>query len=1841
MQGLRSGKLKVEQEKQTVVENNCGDESGNGGVVEKKKKKVNEGVPIVGRVLRSRVVGSGGGEGGVEFGKKRRLVNNGDGKKGEEEKEGGNVGVSGRVLRSGSIAVMEDVGDVKKKKRQRLIKKGENVVDDCFEKGKEEGVDKLLSSGLVLRSRTVANGDCDKSENGGGKIESDGDKAESDGVNAENDGGGDKVDSDMGVKAEAESNGDKLESKNVEVYELGQELVGNGGGVNENKVKETEVGDKTPVAIRVLRSRTVVNGGSKAESDGAEAESSVDKGKNDGVKAESDVLKAESGVDKGKNDGVKVECNGDKAEAGTNSDMGECEHMEVAELEKKSRLVGDGGVDKTKMKGTEVGDKTPLADRVLRSRIVVNGGSMAESDGARVTEHRQKDMSQKKLSDVKNGGSIQLITGFTQNFKGKHGRPPKVNKEESGRSDDGLRQLKGKRGRPQVSEKEENSLLNGRSKKKLRSGQDKSDVLKGNLDKKCNVYFRSKSGSKSQQRLKSSTLINNSHLERKRIGKQFDLKASPQAKKVKRGRYSESEGSEHKDGHNVQKQKQCGKKKQESKSKDGRRELKQAVSEKIVKMILAAGWKIDRRPRSGRDYMDAVYVCPAGKTHWSVTKAYDALKLGCENGDPMACSSGFNFTPIPPEERSMLQRVGGDRKKKKTGGGQGKNKAKQRAKDGDASDGGVEEKKKKKLVKSLKGKHLLLENNGSTSKACQGKRSLVHRHKWQKTQNRKRCALLVRNSENADSEKGGYIPYYGKRTVLSWMIDLGTLSLNSKLKYMNKRKRQVLLEGKIARDGVHCSCCDETISLSEFVIHTGSDYSEPLRHILTDSGSSLLQCLLKSWNKQEESERRGFHFVEVTEEDPNDDTCGICGDGGDLICCDGCPSTFHKSCLEIKFPSGNWHCVYCSCKFCGMFDTDMPQRDDFEDVYASALLTCHLCEEKYHQCCFRAKDAVNGDSSSSFFCAKNCQELFEKLERLLGVRHEVEEGFTLTLLRRYDLGDTPQKVDCSSKLIECNAKLAVAFLIMDECFLPMVDHRSGVNLIHNILYNRGSNFNRLNYGGFFTAILERGDEIVSAATLRIHGNYLAEMPFIGTRYLYRRQGMCRRLLSAIESALFSLNVERLVIPAISELTETWTSVFGFKSLEESSKQKMKNMNILVFPGVDILQKPLLNQLTETNESPVKDLSFTDLEHHKIMKDVVYNTDEGPLARSDSEATVSCVHEGNVELAAVESDTQHLCSVFHDDLESKSSTIPFPIDSVCDVLKLTKEMNGYQNSTSVADMRTLYLVSKHKQPELLCDTAEGFLAGAATEATASLIHKTNEELVAVESDVELLSGVSRDNLEGENNTMTIPTGSISDAQEQTDDTQLLCGENHTYDQKEKRNEHRNSGPVPDFHEVEFGTKYNRHSMSKVEWKSDLHSECTDSAREVCGLGQGTKNIDHKVTIDDDNVKPLGLHDEGFLHPCTENNATELQMVSSVHAANHSSETIVCTDSEITTQVTHDARDHANHDSQHFLVERSISYPDVKTLETFVENNHSCIQHTSVVTAGVHPESERSDSRILTKTSQVDGDEFCQATRLTHEKVDDSKGHSTTLLFGCSITCISGNGQDTHKVASTTADDNSHSLCGANIESDETLKAPDAPGVNLDSNGNSKSPDVSITADDNSHSLCGVNIESDETSKATDAPVVGLTSCGANIDSNGNSKSPDVSTTADDNSHSLCGVNTESYETSNAPCVELTSCGHNINSNGIAKSPDVPAVNLSSCGTNIYSNGNAKSPVVPGVEFSSEGDHTNTKSLQQSDFDSGVDNDSLRQLNSSNTCAAGKGNSFGASEVTILSNQGQAS
>ena len=55
--------------------------------------------------------------------------------------------------------------------------------------------------------------------------------------------------------------------------------------------------------------------------------------------------------------------------------------------------------------------------------------------------------------------------------------------------------------------------------------------------------------------------------------------------------------------------------------------------------------------------------------------------------------------------------------------------------------------------------------------------------------------------------------------------------------------------------------------------------------------------------------------VEMTlADDDNEDQCEMCGNGGELLCCDGCPAAFHLYCLEPKMktiPKDDWYCPQC------------------------------------------------------------------------------------------------------------------------------------------------------------------------------------------------------------------------------------------------------------------------------------------------------------------------------------------------------------------------------------------------------------------------------------------------------------------------------------------------------------------------------------------------------------------------------------------------------------------------------------------------------------------------------------------------------------------------------------------------------------------------------------------------------------------------------------------------------------------------------------------------------------------------------------------------------------------
>ena len=72
--------------------------------------------------------------------------------------------------------------------------------------------------------------------------------------------------------------------------------------------------------------------------------------------------------------------------------------------------------------------------------------------------------------------------------------------------------------------------------------------------------------------------------------------------------------------------------------------------------------------------------------------------------------------------------------------------------------------------------------------------------------------------------------------------------------------------------------------------------------------------------------------IQVAVEDENDDECGMCGVGGDLVCCEGCPKAFHPKCVELdpkNLPEGDWYCRECVAKT-GKVEPAEPQEEETE-----------------------------------------------------------------------------------------------------------------------------------------------------------------------------------------------------------------------------------------------------------------------------------------------------------------------------------------------------------------------------------------------------------------------------------------------------------------------------------------------------------------------------------------------------------------------------------------------------------------------------------------------------------------------------------------------------------------------------------------------------------------------------------------------------------------------------------------------------------------------------------------------------------------------------------------------
>ncbi|KAI3994279.1 hypothetical protein MKX01_012536 [Papaver californicum] len=412
------------------------------------------------------------------------------------------------------------------------------------------------------------------------------------------------------------------------------------------------------------------------------------------------------------------------------------------------------------------------------------------------------------------------------------------------------------------------------------------------------------------------------------------------------------------------------------------------------------------------------------------------------------------------------------------------------------------------------------------------------------------------------------------RTVLSWLIESNVVLPREKVRYLSLKDDSIIGEGKINRKGIKCNCCEQVFGLTNFGRHVGSYDMRPSARIFLQDGRSLLDCQkqLQENNLNCIAVEPGKRIKGDLADEKNDYICSICHYGGTLVLCDQCPSSFHLNCLGIKdLPDGKWFCPSCQCGICGQGELD----GESEQPAEKKVLHCDQCNHEYHVGCVRKRglDKLDVNPNSSWFCGVKCEKLFASLHKLLGKSFLVGvDNLSWSILK-------PRKDAChqfapSDKEAdtEIQSKLNVALSVIHECFEPIKEPDTKTDLVEDVLFNNTSKLNRLNFWGFYTVLLEQEDELISVATVRIHNEKVAEVPLVGTRSQYRRQGMCRILFDVLEQKLKELEVERLILPAVPQVLHTWTTSFGFSKMTSSERLEFIQYTFLDFQDTTMCQK---------------------------------------------------------------------------------------------------------------------------------------------------------------------------------------------------------------------------------------------------------------------------------------------------------------------------------------------------------------------------------------------------------------------------------------------------------------------------------------------------------------------------------------------------------------------------------------------------------------------------------------------------------------------------------------------
>nr|GEX16104.1 increased DNA methylation 1-like [Tanacetum cinerariifolium] len=374
--------------------------------------------------------------------------------------------------------------------------------------------------------------------------------------------------------------------------------------------------------------------------------------------------------------------------------------------------------------------------------------------------------------------------------------------------------------------------------------------------------------------------------------------------------------------------------------------------------------------------------------------------------------------------------------------------------------------------------------------------------------------------------------------VLRSLIENNIVERGSTVSYLTRKHGRVMKKGRVYKDGIKCDCCNHMFLLTTFELHAGSTKHRAAANLFFDDKRSILDCQTqlqtvlpadntKSVVTDVKSTKSSDYVI-----DTNDDYCSFCNDMGELLLCDSCTSSFHQTYIGLdRLPDSDlWLCCACGYQICHQGQPSSLTKEGDSKVCAD---------------------------DAKWFCTENFERIYLGLIEIRGKVIPLKGNNLNWSLLKYDENDTD---------VNEYKKLMKALDVMQKCFKPVKYPLSDKDMIEDVIFSRA--IKRSNFEGFYTAVLEKNDEIITVVTLRVHGYKVAEIPFVTTTLRYRRLGMCRMLMDEVERMIRGLGVEIIVLPASTDKVSTWTQPFGFSEMTDIERRNVNFLNFWERPGKD-------------------------------------------------------------------------------------------------------------------------------------------------------------------------------------------------------------------------------------------------------------------------------------------------------------------------------------------------------------------------------------------------------------------------------------------------------------------------------------------------------------------------------------------------------------------------------------------------------------------------------------------------------------------------------------------------